>query len=108
MSRLLAHLRTPLYRNAYAWLFSTGLSSALGIMYWVLAARFYTPEVVGFSAALVSSMIFIAGVSQLNLMSALVRFIPTAGNNTTRLTLGAYGVSALLARGTSVVLLATR
>jgi O-antigen/teichoic acid export membrane protein len=96
-ARVLAHLRTPLYRNAYAWLVSTGLSSGLGILYWVLAARLYSPEVVGFSAALVSSMIFIAGVSQLNLMSALVRFIPNAGRHTTRLTAGAYGISIVLA-----------
>jgi O-antigen/teichoic acid export membrane protein len=96
-----AHVRIPLYRNAYAWLASTGVSSGLGIVYWVLAARLYSPEVVGFSAALVSSMIFIAGVSQLNLMSALVRFIPTAGRWTGRLIAASYGISIVLALFTS-------
>jgi O-antigen/teichoic acid export membrane protein len=69
----------------------------------VLAARLYTPEVVGFSAALVSSMIFIAGVSQLNLTAALVRFIPTAGRNTALLTAASYLVSLLLAFVVSVI-----
>jgi O-antigen/teichoic acid export membrane protein len=98
---ILAHVRTPLYRNAYAWLVSTGFSSGLGILYWVLAARLYSPSVVGFSAALVSSMIFIAGVSQVNLMSALVRFIPTAGRRTVRLAATSYAVSIVLALFTS-------
>ena len=97
LAGLVAHVRTPLYRNAYAWLISTGLSSGLGILYWVLAARLYTPAVVGFSAALVSSMIFIAGVSQLNLMSALVRFLPVAGPRSARFAATAYGLSLALA-----------
>ncbi len=94
---LAAHMRAPLYRNAYAWLLSTGVSSALGLIYWVLAARFYSAEAVGLNAALVSILILIAGASQLNLMSALIRFLPNAGRQTARLTAGAYGVSMLLA-----------
>ncbi len=93
VAKALEHVRTPLYRNAYAWMFSTGLSSGLGIVYWLVAARLYPDEVVGVNAALVNSMMFLASVSLLDLMSAMVRFIPNAGQNTRRLVLSAYGAS---------------
>jgi O-antigen/teichoic acid export membrane protein len=106
LGRISTHVKTPLYRNAYAWLLSTGLSSALGLIYWVLAARLYSREAVGLSAALVSTLILVAGISQLNLLTALVRFIPNAGRKTAQLTAGAYLVSALVALLTSVVFVA--
>jgi O-antigen/teichoic acid export membrane protein len=105
-ARIITHVQTPLFRNAYAWLVSTGLSSGLGILYWILAARHYPAERVGFSAALISSLVFIAGVSQLNLTSALTRFLPTAGQRTARLTAGAYGVAVGLALLTSTAFVA--
>lgn len=96
-SRLIAHVQAPLYRNAYAWMISTGISSGLGIIYWIVAARYYTTEVVGLSATMISAMIFLSGVSQLNLMSALIRFIPNAGQATSRLVGYSYAVTALIA-----------
>src|ERR687885_2667573 len=93
--RLLAHVRLPIYRNAYALVLSSATTSGLGVVYWTLAARLYTPEAVGLNAAAISAMMFLAGVSQLNLMSALVRFIPTAGVRTQRLIVSAYLLSML-------------
>jgi O-antigen/teichoic acid export membrane protein len=95
-ARFLAHLRTPLYRNAYAWLASTGFSSATGVLYWILAARLYPVDVLGLSAALISTLMFISGISQLNLVSALVRFLPTAGPATARFTAYCYLAAGLL------------
>jgi O-antigen/teichoic acid export membrane protein len=89
-SRLRAHLRTPLYRNGYALTFSSGATSFLGLFYWVLAARFYSPEVVGLNSALLSAMLFLSGISQLSLNGALVRFLPTAGHASRRLIAAAY------------------
>jgi O-antigen/teichoic acid export membrane protein len=87
---LAAHLRTPMYRNAYALMLSNVLTSGLGIVYWALAARIYPADAVGRNSALISSMTFLAGVSQLNLRSALNRFIPEAGERTARLIGFAY------------------
>ncbi len=87
---LAAHLRVPMYRNAYALMLSNVLTSGLGIVYWALAARIYTADAVGRNSALISSMTFLAGVSQLNLRSALNRFIPEAGDRTSRLIGYAY------------------
>ena len=87
---LVAHIRTPMYRNAYALMLSNVLTSGLGIVYWALAARLYSADAVGRNSALISSMTFLAWVSQLNLRSALNRFIPEAGERTSRLIGYAY------------------
>ena len=50
------HVRTPLYLNAYAMIASNLLNSGLGLVYWGLAARLYSVESLGISAAVISSM----------------------------------------------------
>lgn len=97
VAQAVAHLRTPLYRNAYAWMVSTGATAVLGILYWILAAKFYSEEAVGWNAAAISALMLLSGVSQLNLMSALVRFIPGAGRSTGRLVGYSYLISLLAA-----------
>jgi O-antigen/teichoic acid export membrane protein len=84
-ARLAAHLRTPLYRNAYALMLNTGLTSALGFVYWLVAARVYPTEVVGLNSAALATMMFLAGLAQLNLPSVLIRFIPQVGRGARRL-----------------------
>ncbi|HOG47321.1 MAG TPA: phosphotransferase [Anaerolineae bacterium] len=84
LASLAAHVRTPLYRNAYALMLSSAMSSGLGMVYWVVAARLYSAESVGLSSTAISTMMFLAGISQLNLTGASIRFIPTAGTSTWR------------------------
>src|SRR3954447_16691043 len=96
-ARLIAHLRSPLYWNGYALIFSSVASSGLGMVYWIIAARVYSPEAVGLNSAMIAAMMFLAGVSQFNLMSALMRFIPGAGRRTSQLVLGAYTFSMIAA-----------
>jgi hypothetical protein len=85
-----AHLRLPLYRNAYALLLSDISTSALGIVFWFLAAHLYTTEQVGLSSAAISAMVLVSGVSQLNLAGAMIRFLPQAGRAALRRVCGAW------------------
>lgn len=101
--RLAAHSRTPLYGNGYALVISSGVSSGLGLLYWALAARLYSADAVGFNAAIISAMMFLAGLAQLNLMSALLRFIPEAGRKAGRFILITYVVAMVVAAVTSAV-----
>ena len=101
--KLLAHARTPLYGNGYALVISSGVSSALGLLYWALAARLYSADAVGLNAATISAMMFLAGLAQLNLMSALMRFVPEAGRQATKFILITFGVSMALAAMASFV-----
>lgn len=88
------HVRDPLYLNAYALMASNLLSSAIGFVYWALAARLYPIEYVGLGAAMISLVVFLSGIAQLNLRTALVRLVPEAGPVTPRLVRSAYLVSA--------------
>ena len=103
LARLIDHLRTPLYRNGYALVFSSAATSVLGVVYWVLAARHYTTEAIGLNSAVLSTMMFLASLAQLNLMNALNRFVPSAGVATTRLVIYAYGISAIIAVAVSFI-----
>src|SRR5437868_2245334 len=97
LTRFVALMRTPLYRDAYALILSAGTTSGLGIAYWVLAARYYPISALGSNAAAIASMMFLSGVAQLNLMGAMIRFIPAAGRAARRLIGSAYLISSLLA-----------
>lgn len=101
-TQVIAHLRTPLYRNAYALMFSSASTSVLGVAYWWLATHNYTTDTVGLNSAAISAMTFLAGVSQLNLMSALARFIPEIGRGTARLAIYSYLIAMIVAAGTGL------
>ena len=96
-TRVASHFRTPLYRNGYALMASTAATSALGIVYWFIAARSYPAEIVGRNSAVIATMLFLAGAAGLFLDGALVRFLPRAGKASTRLIITSYLVSAMAA-----------
>lgn len=96
----------PLIRNGHALNLSTVVSSLVGLLFWVFAARRYPAAVIGRNSVALSAMMFFGGVAQLNLASALVRFLPTSGRHGRRLILGVYGLSAAVAVGLSTVFLA--
>lgn len=69
---------------------SNVMTSGLGLVYWILAARLYAPQFVGLASALISTMMFLSGVAQLNLRSALNRFVPVAGIDRARVIATGY------------------
>lgn len=86
-----AHFQTPLVRNGYSLIASTGMTSVLGLVYWVLAARLYTVAEIGLNSALISTMMAIGAIAQLNLSSVLTRFLPGIERSSAqRLIAGAY------------------
>jgi O-antigen/teichoic acid export membrane protein len=88
------HLADPLFRNGYALMLNTGLTGVLGVFYWLLAARHYPAVDVGRASAAYSAMNLLSGFTAFNLVGALTRFIPQAGNHTARLVLRAYAFSS--------------
>lgn len=83
-----------LLRNGYALMANTGVTAVLGLAYWVLAARLYPAEAIGAGSAVVSALLFVSGVSQLNLQGAMTRFLPVAGGRTSSFLAGAYATTA--------------
>ena len=99
------HVQTPLYKNGYALITSSLLSSGLGMVYWLLAARLYSAEAIGISSALLAAMTFIVNLAHFNLPNGLNRFVPSAGNQTKWLILFAYGGVVLIAEYVCLVFL---
>lgn len=91
------HLAVPLFRNAYALVVTTGLTSILGLVYWGLAAHNYSEVNVGRAGAAIAALLLLGGATQLNLTNVLPRFLPEAGERSQRLILTAYGSSAAAA-----------
>ena len=96
-TRLAAHVREPLYRNGYSLILSSGLTSALGMAFWVLAARLFSAEAVGVSSALISVSALLATIAQLNLANVLHRFLPVAGRRTGQVLRDSYLVGVVAA-----------
>ncbi|MEZ0092652.1 lipopolysaccharide biosynthesis protein [Streptacidiphilus sp. EB129] len=117
MSATVAVRRSPLLRlvpgdallrNGALLTLASVATSVLGAGYWSLAGLRYDVATVGRNYSAISMMMFLAGVSQLNLADVLVRFTPSAGRNTRRLIGLAYltGIGTSLVTSTAFVLLA--
>ena len=94
--------RSPLTRNGYALIASAVSTSGLGVVFWVIAAHVITPTELGIGSVMISSLLTIGYVSQLNLGNLLNRFLPTAGRGQLRLIASTYA-----AAGTTAVILST-
>jgi O-antigen/teichoic acid export membrane protein len=91
---------SPSLRDGLALVLSNGLTSAVGLAYWVLAARLFPAAQLGVNSVAISTMMLLGGVAQLNMTYALLRFVPVAGRVARRLVVGGYlvgGAAAALA-----------
>jgi O-antigen/teichoic acid export membrane protein len=104
-ARLLEHVSVPLHRDGYALAANSAFTAVAGLVYWIVAAREYPAHDVGVNAALISSMMFLAGIASLNLTNVVVRFLPEAGRRTARLTALSYTVAGSAAVGVALVFL---
>ena len=92
---IITHLRKPLYRNGYALVINSVVTSLLGVLYWIIAARFYPTEAVGINSATISTMTFLSTAAQLYLDGVLIRFLPRAGTKSKRLIQYSYLVGGI-------------
>ena len=104
LPRLFSHLRIPLYKNGYSLILSSATTSGLGMLFWVLAAHYYSVEAIGTSSALIAAMMFLSGLSQRGVNSALVRFVPLAGRASARLVGITYFISLVIAAAATLVI----
>jgi O-antigen/teichoic acid export membrane protein len=71
----------PLYVNASYLLLGFGTSSLFGFAFWIIAARFYSPEDVGLASALIAAIGLVTSFSNLGLGMGLIRFLSHSGKN---------------------------
>jgi O-antigen/teichoic acid export membrane protein len=93
----------PVHRDGLALVLSSALSSAIGLLYWVLVARLFTPEVAGVNSAALATLNMLGAIAHLNMQNALLRFVPVAGTGTRRLVAGAYAAAITAAAVTGIV-----
>lgn len=100
----------PFLRTAHSLILNVIVTSLLGFGFWIAAARLLPSAVVGHDSALVSSMMGLSAVCQLNLAAGIYRFLPTTRLSLVRVILGAYAVTgaAAAAAATAFVLIAPR
>jgi len=70
------YLKDPLYKNSIYILLTMVMSGLIGFLYWIIAAKYYSPDVVGINTALISSMNLIVLLSYLGLDQSIIRFFP--------------------------------
>jgi O-antigen/teichoic acid export membrane protein len=104
--RIVAILRTPLMRSSAALVANTAINGALGLAYWVVAARLLEPSIVGLGAAGYSGMVFAASVGWIGLQQVLLRYLPASGRNGLRLILAVYAAALAIAFVAAVAFLA--
>jgi O-antigen/teichoic acid export membrane protein len=74
---------------------STAISGALGIAFWVVAARLHSPAQVGVDALLLAAVQALAAASDLNLNLSLPRLLPQLGAQRGRFVVAAYASVAV-------------
>lgn len=87
---------------------NTAVTSLLGMGFWVAAARLYSSATVGRDTVLISVMVELSIVCQLNMGNGIVRFMPDYGQRSARVLGVVYAVTGMVALvvGTGFVLTA--
>ncbi len=77
MSQLKRRLKDPLYKNSFMIMLTTGMTSLLGFVFWIIVARHYPASEVGLASAALSMMGLLYILSSLGLHLGLIRFLPS-------------------------------
>jgi O-antigen/teichoic acid export membrane protein len=87
--------RDHLASTTWALMANTGVTSVLGIAFWAGASALYKPADLGVSAALISAMMLLSVISQLDLAMGISRLLPQVHSRRWRPVLGAYSAAAV-------------
>jgi O-antigen/teichoic acid export membrane protein len=98
----------PLVTAAYSLMLTTVVNAILGVGFWIVAARLVSPASVGRDSALISALLALSTVGQLNLHNIIIRFLPRNVGHASKFVVKCYGVAlaATLAAGALFVVLA--
>ncbi len=83
----------------------TVLTSVLGLVFWVFAARLYDTSYFGVNATAIYTMTMLADVACLGFRTGVVRFLPKAGRRTAKTIVISYGLVLAASAATGAVFL---
>lgn len=75
-------VKDPLYLNSFYILLTYMLSAFFGFIFWIVAAKLYSPQEVGIATALISSMSLVVLLSKVGLDFSIIRYFPISDKNT--------------------------
>ena len=90
LAELKRHLSDPLFKNSILMMLTSITTTGFGFIFWMLAAKLYSPQDVGIATALISSITLLALLSRFGLDFSIVRFFP--GNDKSRI----FSTSAII------------
>jgi O-antigen/teichoic acid export membrane protein len=98
----------PLLRGSYSLLLNTVATGLLGLAFWVLAARLFPSVTVGRDTVLLSVMIELSVLCQLDMDTVILRFLPDLGHDSRLALVLTYGLTttAAVIAGSGFVLVA--
>ena len=82
--------------TAIALMVTTVTTSGLGVLFWAGASRLYSADRLGVGAGVISAMMLLSIVSQLNLGMGITRLLPQVSERRWRPVLGAYALTAVV------------
>jgi len=94
-----------LYRNAVYLLLSSGISSLLGFVFWIIVAHFYSTETVGLASAAISAASLMAIIANFGLGQGLIRFLSQAGDKANSLMNTCFTVAFIASAVTALIFL---
>jgi O-antigen/teichoic acid export membrane protein len=84
---------SDLLRNAGSLAATTGLTSVFGFVFWIIAAREFSPQAVGYGSAAISAMMLLGTIGMFGLGTLLIGELPRRSDR------GALIAAALIASG---------
>jgi O-antigen/teichoic acid export membrane protein len=94
---------TSMARDTFALMANVAINGALGLAFWLAAARLYPSEVVGTASATISAMILSAGIGWFGWQFVLIRYLPVAGKAAGKLLIWCYLVAITVAVPAAVI-----
>lgn len=76
---------------------NTALNALFGMIYLGVVARLYDKEIIGRDMALVSAMMMLAALAEMNLGNVLIRFLPQLGRRSQKAVVKTYSVTTIAA-----------
>ncbi|MDW5562378.1 MAG: oligosaccharide flippase family protein [Methanomassiliicoccus sp.] len=76
LSEIKRSYSNPFYSNTTYIILSSMMGSTIGLIYWIIAARYYPEETVGVATAIISLIGLIVSISLIGLDQSLIRYFP--------------------------------
>lgn len=74
-----------LIKNSIWLIIASFFNAFLGLIFWIIASKYYSPKDIGIISAIISSIGLISGISSIGLPTALVYYLPRDLNNSNKM-----------------------